>query len=181
MVSSPRCQRKSAIFCRFISTAHIISSWNGYWKRLTSGSSTSISISSSFFFFFFFPFVGGSSSWEEKRNSSYQSLTANLTTAPCTGRILRGYDIITFFFFFFLLKQMVKKKLQRTCERTCTGLAHVLMLYSENHFLHAQLQVTILDKYSRILLFWSHHFTLHCKWISTICVIAPVDLQWINI
>lgn len=92
MVSSPRCQRKSAIFCRFISTAHTISSWKGYWKRLTSGSSTSISISSSFFFFFFFPLVGGSSSWEEKKKKrSHQFLTAYLTIAPCTEQVLRGH------------------------------------------------------------------------------------------
>lgn len=92
MDSSPRCQRKRAIFCRFISTAHTISSWKGYWKRLTSGSSTSISISSSFFFFFFFPLVGGSLSWEEKKNNySHQFLIAHLTTAPCTEQVLTGH------------------------------------------------------------------------------------------
>lgn len=66
MASSPRCQRNSAIFWRFSSTAHNMSSWKGYLNRHTSGSSTSISTSSSFFFFaFFFPFGLGSSSWKK--------------------------------------------------------------------------------------------------------------------
>lgn len=73
MASSPRCHRNRAIFWRFISTAHTISSWNGYWNLQTSGSSTSMSSSSSFFLFFFhFPLTGVSSSC---RNRADQQLS----------------------------------------------------------------------------------------------------------
>lgn len=64
MASSPCCQKNRAIFCRFISTAHTISSWKGKGKWLISGSSKSMSTSSSRLRVVFWrPLRIGMSSW----------------------------------------------------------------------------------------------------------------------
>lgn len=62
MASSPCCQKNRAIFCRFIRTAHTISSWKGKGKWLISGSSKSMSTSSSRFLVVFLPRLKGTSS-----------------------------------------------------------------------------------------------------------------------
>ncbi|TNN38753.1 hypothetical protein EYF80_051085 [Liparis tanakae] len=64
MASSPCCQKNSAIFCRFMSTAHTMSSWKGNGKWLISGSSRSMSTSSSRLRVVFWrPLRMGMSSW----------------------------------------------------------------------------------------------------------------------